>query len=87
MLLGLGMPSYVTYAGRVGDVEGVRRAALAAVTLRASGVKAPDVATALSSIQLRNPYNDQPFSWDEKEGAIVFRGLEAGERGQHRIRY
>jgi hypothetical protein len=78
---------FASYAVRVGDIEGVRRAALAAVTLRAANVPASGVPTALSSAQLRNPYNDRPFSWDEKDGAIVFRGLQPGERGEHRIRY
>jgi hypothetical protein len=87
VLLGLGMPSYESYARRVGDVEGVRRAALAAVTLRASDVKAHEVAAALSAAPLRNPYNEQPFAWDEKDSAIIFRGLEADERGEHRIHY
>jgi hypothetical protein len=82
-----GSTDYASYAVRVGDIEGVRRAALEAVTLRAAGVPASGVATALSNAQLRNPYNGQPFAWDEKEGAIVFRGLQPGERGEHRIRY
>jgi hypothetical protein len=75
------------YAVRVGDIEGVRRAALAAVTLRAANVPVSGVPTALSSAQFRNPYNGRPFVWDEKDGAIVFRGLQPGERGEHRIRY
>lgn len=75
------------YARRVNDIEGVRRAALTAVRLRARGVQASDVATALASAPLRTPYNNQPFAWDAGRGAIVFIGLESGERGQHRIRY
>jgi hypothetical protein len=87
MLFMSGTADYASYAIRVGDIEGVRRAALEAVTLRAAGVPPSGVAAALANAQLRNPYNGHPFAWDEKEGAIVFRGLQPGERGEHRIRY
>lgn len=75
------------YAVRVGDIEGVRRAALTGATLRASGVEAKDVSAALTNAEQRDPYTNQPFGWDDKSGAIVFRGLQSGERGEHRIYY
>jgi hypothetical protein len=77
----------IEYAVRVGDIEGVRRAALTAATLRASGVEAKDVAAALGSAEQRDPYTNQPFKWDDATRAIVFRGLQSGERGEHRIYY
>lgn len=76
-----------SYARRVNDIEGARRAAVTAVRLRARGVRAGDVATALANAPLRTPHNNQAFAWDAERGAIVFIGLEPGERGQHRIRY
>jgi hypothetical protein len=84
MLVGFGA-DYGSYARRLGDIEGVRRAALAAVELRAAKVKQDDVPAALAASSLRNPYDGEPFIWDATDGAIVFRGLEPGERGEHRI--
>jgi hypothetical protein len=83
-LLGSDMTSYFV---RVGDVEGVRRVALAAATLRASGVESKDVSAALANAEQRDPYTNQPFVWDEASQAIVFTGLESGERHEHRIYY
>ena len=70
------------YAARVADIEGVRRAALAAVTLRDAAVAPADVAAALRASELRNPYDGAPLQWDAADGAIVFLGLERGERGE-----
>lgn len=83
-LLGSDMTGYFV---RVGDIEGVRRAALAAATLRASGVESRDLSAALATAGQRDPYTNQPFVWDEASQAIVFTGLERGERHEHRIYY
>jgi hypothetical protein len=87
VLEGIGAYDFGQYARRVADVEGVRRAALVAVTLHATNVGPANVATALAASSLRDPYTNRPFEWNEKDGAIVFRGLELGERAEHRIRY
>ena len=79
--------TYGQYAARVADVEGVRRAAVVATTLRSRGVAADDVPAQLTASEMRNPYTNAPFAWDLKEKAIVFTGLEAGERGRHDFRY
>jgi hypothetical protein len=84
MLLGSDTTSYYV---RVGDLEGVRRAALTAAILRSSGVEAKDVSVALSNDEQRDPYTNEPFVWDEVSQAIVFRGLQSGERGEHRMYY
>lgn len=34
-----------------------------------------------------DPYSGKPFGWDESANAIVFTGLERGERGRHAILY
>lgn len=81
------IPNYPEYARRVADIEGVRRATLAAVELREASVKPEDVPSALSKSSQRNPYSDEPFSWDATEKVIVFKGLEKGERGEHHIYY
>jgi hypothetical protein len=87
VLEGIGAYDFGQYARRVADVEGVRRAALVAVTLRSANVDPSNVAAALAASPLRDPYTDQPFEWNEKDGVIVFRGLELGKRAEHRIRY
>jgi hypothetical protein len=82
-----GSLDYFNYGARVADVEGMRRAALAAVTLRAANVQVENVEHALATSELRNPYDDRPFEWAGTEGAIRFRGLQAGERGEHLLHY
>ena len=87
MLLASSAANYASYARRVADVEGIRRAALATVTLRDDGVPPSEIASALATSPLRNPYDDQPLRWDASDQAVVFRGLEPGERGEHRFYY
>lgn len=85
VLVYVAMIDYTKYAARVGDIEGVRRAALAAVTLRSANVPKTDVAAHLASLDLRNPYDGRPFEWTGT--AVQFRGLEPAPRGLHPIDY
>jgi hypothetical protein len=78
---------YFDYGARVADIEGVRRAALTAATLRAANVRVEGVQQALINSDLKNPYDGQPFEWAAPEGAIRFRGLQHGERGEHLLHY
>ena len=82
-----GIMHAANHAVRVGDIEGMRRAALATNELRARSVAEADVTEALRSASLRNPYTDEPFQWDEDERAVVFVGLESGARGRHAYIY
>lgn len=82
-----GSLDYFDYGARVADIEGVRRAALAAVTLRAANVPVESVEHALTMSELNNPYGDRPFEWAATESAIRFRGLQDGERGEHLLHY
>ncbi len=84
--LGMGVVDFGRYAHRLGDIEGVRRAALAAISLRVAKVSPNDTPSALAASSLRNPYDGEPFAWDAADGAVIFRGLEPGERGEHRVR-
>ena len=86
-LQSIAAPAYLPYASRVADLEGTRRAALAAVLLRESGVKPDGVRAALAASSLHNPYDNEPLGWDEQTGDIIFTGLEASARGVHRIHY
>lgn len=87
ILLTQGSTEFESYAARVNDIEGVRRAALAAVRFRERNVPASDVAAALETAPFRDPYNDRPFDWDDEHGMIIFTGLEPAPRGQHLIKY
>ena len=85
LLMAAAPADYGGYVGRVGDIEGMRRGALAAVLLRQYAT--PQLAEALAASPLRNPYDEQPLRWDAEERAVVFVGLEPGERGEHRFYY
>jgi hypothetical protein len=88
VLVGIAGPAdYSDYARRLGDLEGIRRAALATATLRAEGTPASAIGAALGASSLRNPYDDGPLGWDADAQAVVFVGLEPGERGEHRFYY
>lgn len=78
---------YFNYGARVADIEGVRRAALAAATLRAANVQLENVEQALTMSELKDPYGERPFEWAATESAIRFRGLQEGERGEHLLHY
>jgi hypothetical protein len=75
-----------SYLLRLGDLEGVRRAALATVSLHQGRVGRKDASAALAASPLRDPYSGEPFMWDASDGAVVFRGLEPHGRGEHRFR-
>jgi hypothetical protein len=76
-----------THAVRVSDIEGMRRAALLATELRSQSVPLAELAERLRAASLRSPYDDRPFEWSEEEQAIVFVGLEKGERGRQAYVY
>jgi hypothetical protein len=82
-----GISDVSNYGARVADVEGVRRAALAAVTLRAAKVEIADIADSLEASEWRAPYDNHPFEWSATDSAIRFRGLAEGERGVHLLYY
>jgi hypothetical protein len=77
----------VSYSDRVNDLEGIRRIAVAATELRSRGIPIQQVPEALLNMNTGNPYTGGPFTWDEEQGAIVFQGLEPGERGTHSLVY
>lgn len=79
--------NYGQYAARVADVEGMRRLAVLVAELRGRNVPVSDVPKALAESTLRSPYTNEPFAWDAKASAVVFTGLEKGERGRHAFRY
>ena len=79
--------NFAQYAVRVTDLEGLRRIAVLSVDLRASGINANAVAVNLEQATSKNPYNNDPFEWDNEQSAVVFTGLEPGDRGKHSLVY
>ena len=55
-------------------LEGMRRATLLTVELRARGVSATDLATELGTSSLRNPFNGNAFAWNAAEQAVEYLG-------------
>ena len=87
VLFAVSVPDFTSYAVRVADLEGIRRTALLATELRSQHITSDLVGQHLRDAQDRNSYNGEPFLWDDAAGAIVFTGLEPGERGQHSFLY
>ena len=85
VLASVAAPAYMSYIARTADIEGQRRATLLAASLRGAGIQHEGAATAVRDAPLRSPYDDTPFEWDAAGGAVVFQGLEQGERGRHAV--
>lgn len=73
------------YAPRVADIEGVRRAALAAVSMRADDIPPDDIPRRLATSGFTNPYDGTPLTWDPDAQAVVFQGRERTTRARHAI--
>jgi len=67
-----GMDAYTSYGFRVVNLEGMRRLALLASQLRSSGAKGSDVAEGARLSDLRDPYDDREFDWDETHNTLLF---------------
>ncbi|WP_162301435.1 hypothetical protein [Cognatilysobacter segetis] len=86
LLLSIGAEAAMgDYVLRSADLEGLRRAALVAQSLRARGVGAADAARAIAASDLRDPYTGAAFGWDAARGVIVVSGRARGERGQRDV--
>ncbi|RXR06147.1 hypothetical protein [Pseudoxanthomonas composti] len=78
-------PSYIDYLPRAADLEGARRAALLAATLRTQGVTPADAAAAIRASPLTDPYTGAPLRWDAEHTSVVFTGLARGERQRRSV--
>ncbi|MEN7344318.1 MAG: hypothetical protein AAAFM81_15305 [Pseudomonadota bacterium] len=76
-----------SYAVRVSDLEGVRRAALLTANMRGVGVSNADASTYISANEIVDPYTDGSFEWQEEIQSIIFYGLEPNERATHKFIY
>ena len=79
--------SFARYAVRVADLEGLRRIALLSAQLRASGINSNAVAAQLEFTNIKNPYTNDSFEWDNERNSIIFTGLESSDRGRHVLVY
>ena len=77
--------SLSSYAVRVSDLEGIRRAAFLAAVLRAQGISKDEVVQSLLVSDFVDPYTNEPLQWHDETGAIVFHGLEPLDRATHEI--
>jgi hypothetical protein len=76
-------PDLSSWGVRVADVEGVRRAAVAAWQLREEGAGSDDIELRLRERQWANPYTDAPLEWDSATSEVVFQGLRSRNRGRY----
>lgn len=86
-LLTLDSEDPIWQAVRVSDLEGLRRVTVLTTELRSQGIASGQLAQKLNDAAARNPYTNQPFIWDDSAKAVVFTGLEKGERGHHALFY
>ena len=82
-----GFPDFSSFGVRVADLEGVRRAAVAAWRLRAEGVAEDDMESRLRVREWANPYTNLPLEWDGSTNEVVFQGRQSGERGRYAFPY
>jgi hypothetical protein len=79
--------TYLRYAYRVASTEGMRRASLLVVELRAAGVDPAQRADRVASATLLDPYTGAAFEWDEGRQSIVFIGREEHNWRRHEYFY
>ncbi len=79
--------NFGSYAVRVADLEGIRRAAVVTSRLREQGIGAASVPGQLSISAITDPYTRGPLGWSTDLNEVVFHGLQEDDRGTHRMRY
>ena len=86
-LIEIAGPGLRSYATQAADLEGVRRAAMAAIALRARSVQPEQVAAALAAGPWRSPYDGAPLTWDAGARCIVFVGRAPADRARTCVAY
>lgn len=79
--------NFGSYAVRVADLEGIRRAAVVTSQLREQGIGAASVPSQLAISSISDPYTSEPLGWSTDSNEVVFHGLQEDDRGMHRMRY
>jgi hypothetical protein len=68
--------AYLDYPFRVASLEGMRRAALLTVQLRAAGVAPGGMPSAVAESSLRDPFTGNAFEWNTGSHSLVFKAPE-----------
>jgi hypothetical protein len=85
-----GPPDFSDYGLRVADLEGIRRAAVAAWRLRAEGVALEDMESRLRMREWSDPYTNAALEWVAATNEIVFQRQStkpSSNRGRHAFSY
>lgn len=82
ILVAVAAPAYGDYFVRVSDIEGQRRALVLVHQLRQQQIPLDQVAEAIAASDIRNPYTGDAFEWDAELQAVVFTGLQRGDRAR-----
>ena len=78
---------YANSGARVADLEGVRRAAVLTVDLRALKIPAELAGAMVPLAAVRDPYTGGPFAWTAEPATISFTGLERTLGTRHSFLY
>ena len=76
-----------SYAARVADLEGARRAAVLTVDLRVLKIPAEFAGAMVPLAASRDPYTGGPFTWTAAPAMVTFTGLEPTNGTRHRFLY
>lgn len=87
LLMAISSGQYNDYVVRVSDLEGARRALVLITQMRSQSVSIEDAEAFISQSDLRNPYTNEAFEWDEELSAVVFVGLTPNELGTYLFEY
>ena len=79
--------TYLSYAYRAANPEGMRRAALLVAQLRARGITAAAAAGEVASAELRDPYSGAAFAWDATRASVTFTAREDSQWSRHEFFY
>src|SRR5690606_22070320 len=82
-LASVALLAYENYFLQIAESEGARRAVLLATLLRQQSIELSAAEEFIARSSIRNPYTNEPFQWDAEREAVVFTGLQTGDRARH----
>lgn len=85
--ISINSPAYEEYLLRVADLEGARRAMVLISEMRLQQIPVAAAQAYIEQSDIKNPYTNKPFEWDEEVQALVFNGLQPDDRGRHAFIY
>lgn len=78
---------FAGYAGRVADLETLRRGLLLTLDLRRRGIAADKIAQELETHPVLDPVSGQPYRWNEVHGTVTFTGLAQDQQAWYAFPY